>query len=349
MKQRYCFPVLPVTVFTITGLFLRREQALKRTGLLLLLFLTLFSSAQYHPAAGIAGSSAIKYDHSLFIDWASSCTLTRGWINVADTTLGWVTHGTAIDAVGIADLQVVSLGDGGMAEVSFNVPIANGPGWDFAVFENSFSDTYLELAFVEVSSDGTNFFRFPAHSLTQDSLQVGGFGALEPEKINNFAGKYRGEYGVPFDLEEMKHISLLDVNSIIAIRIIDAVGSIMPQYATYDTAGRMVNDPWPTAFSSSGFDLDAVGVINNKTNTSIASSAAIAAALGFFPNPAKESIMIEMPEGGEVVIYTLSGIALKHMYTSGMHDISDIKRGIYFVQFLYKHTVMKTIKLLVIE
>jgi hypothetical protein len=43
---------------------------------------------------------------------------------------------------------------------------------------------------------------------------------------------------------------------------VDVVGSITPAYATYDSQGNMVNDPWPTPYSSSGFDLDAVGVIN---------------------------------------------------------------------------------------
>ena len=59
-----------------------------------------------------------------------------------------------------------------MATVTFASPIYNGEGPDFAVFENGFDidDEYdptgvlhfLELAFVEVSSDGENFFRFPA-------------------------------------------------------------------------------------------------------------------------------------------------------------------------------------------
>jgi hypothetical protein len=29
-----------------------------------------------------------------------------------------------------------------------------------------------------------------------------------------------------------------------------------------DSKGNIINDPWPTNFASSGFDLDAVGVIN---------------------------------------------------------------------------------------
>ena len=56
------------------------------------------------------------------------------------------------------------LGDDGSLVLTFPAPIADGAGPDFAVFENAFSTEFLELAFVEVSSDGTNFTRFPAHA-----------------------------------------------------------------------------------------------------------------------------------------------------------------------------------------
>ena len=38
-------------------------------------------------------------------------------------------------------------------------------------------------------------------------------------------------------------------------------------YASYDSQRHQINDPWPTAFDigTGGFDLDAVGVINEKT------------------------------------------------------------------------------------
>src|SRR5262249_13856862 len=67
----------------------------------------------------------------------------------------------------------------------------------------------------------------------------------------------------PFDLAELAGTSpLLDVNNVQFVRLLDVVGTINPQYATLDGQGNIVNDPWPTAFGSSGFDLDAVGVIN---------------------------------------------------------------------------------------
>jgi hypothetical protein len=46
------------------------------------------------------------------------------------------------------------------------------------------------------------------------------------------------------------------------VRIIDVVGSIDPAFGTRDSLGNLINEPFPTPFSSSGFDLDAVGVIH---------------------------------------------------------------------------------------
>jgi hypothetical protein len=54
----------------------------------------------------------------------------------------------------------------------------------------------------------------------------------------------------------------LDVTRITHVRIIDVVGAIDPAFGRLDSSGRIINDPWPTAFSSSGFDLDAVGVLH---------------------------------------------------------------------------------------
>mgnify|MGYP001811130164 FL=1 len=51
-------------------------------------------------------------------------------------------------------------------------------------------------------------------------------------------------------------------DSVSWIRVIDVVGSIDPKYASFDSEGNIINDPWPTPFPSSGFDLDAVGAIN---------------------------------------------------------------------------------------
>lgn len=233
------------------------------------------SNAQgpYPPAAGVAGSTAISKDTAIIKAWATGVELQRGYIQINDTSQynggdNKASFGQAVNALGMAEgssTEVVSLGDGGLATLTFDQLIVNGPGADFAVFENSFGDTFLELAFVEVSSDGVNFIRFPSVSLTQTANQVGAWDELDPTNIHNLAGKYRQGFGTPFDLSELEYNSLVDINAIRFVRIIDVVGSIDPQFAGFDSQNNIINDPWPTPFNSGGFDLDGVAVINGGT------------------------------------------------------------------------------------
>jgi len=228
----------------------------------------------FAPPAGEPNSTAIHMDDPNFIAWATGVTIERSFIDINDRTMGYAFYGEPNNALGKAvgsSYAVVSLGDGGVATVTFENPIANGPGYDFAVFENGFAqlendDTFLELGFVEVSSDGNNFFRFNAISLTPTDTQVDSFGSIDANNVHNFAGKYIQGYGTPFELEELKDVdSLLDVSRVTHVRIIDVVGCIQVGYRSYDFRGHKVNDPWPTPFHTSGFDLDAVGVIHEKT------------------------------------------------------------------------------------
>lgn len=247
--------------------------------------------AQFAPAAGLPESTAIHVDSSCFVSWAVNCQVQRGYVTIADSNFAYnesvfASYGMDSDAIGKPDGQVVSLGDRGTALLEFNPPIADGPSWDFAVFENALNDTFLELAFVEVSSDGENFFRFPATSLTQTDVQTASFGTTNPEKINNLAGKYRSQYGTPFDLNELPDHPLLNKNEVRFVRLIDVVGSINPDFASYDSHGNIVNDPWPTLFNTSGFDLDGIGVINNVLNTSIIEVETNS--VNVFPNPSKD-------------------------------------------------------------
>ncbi len=234
----------------------------------------LASAGPYAPAADQPGSTAIAFDSTAIIGWASGTQdLVRGPVDISNPSAGNANFGTAANASGPADAQddslpVVSLGDGGRITLTFPRPIANGPGADFAVFENGVAD-FLELAFVEVSSDGTTFFRFPSVSLTQTATQIDGFGLVDPTDINNLAGKYLRGFGTPFDLAELAGTPGLDLGNITHIRIQDVVGSIDPMYGSRDsvrdalnTLGHLINDPWPTKFPTGGFDLDAVGVLN---------------------------------------------------------------------------------------
>ena len=226
--------------------------------------------AQYAPAAGQVGTTAIHKDSSIIVAWASGITVTRGYVNISDTTethegSNFASFGVPENALGAANgisENVVSLGDGGNAILTFLRPIKNGLGPDFCIFENGINDNFLELAHVEVSSDGLHYVRFPSSSLTQTGTQIGTFGTIDPTKISNLAGKYRQGFGTPFDLQDLSDSSGIDLNHITHVRIIDVVGSIDPIFGSADSQGNMINDLFPTPFFSCGFDLDAVGVIH---------------------------------------------------------------------------------------
>ncbi len=314
-----------------------------------------FLFAQFPPPAGTEGTTAIHKDSSVFIAWAKACEIDRGLMKISEPDLGFASVGSAISCIEKADGEVVSLGDGGEVILSFEFPIVNGEGWDFAVFENSFDDYFLELAFVEVSSDGMSFFRFEAVSLTQNNAQIDGFGQLDPEKINNFAGKYRGGFGTPFDLDELKNISGLNINSISHIKIIDVVGCINEEYARYDSQGNVINDPWPTPFSSSGFDLDAVGVINNTNNQGLNEREVHAFDVELLPNPCDKKITItfNISQNLNLIILDIHG---KEMFDKEnfLHqdsgeinvDLEDYLPGMYVIHFFNKENsfVRKFIK-----
>ncbi len=230
------------------------------------------------PPAATAGpytESGVANNSSLIVDWASGYRdLVRGPMDIRYPEQGTVSFGSPQNAVGEASCSytdVVSLGDGGRITMTFDPPITNGPGADFAVFENSFysaGQLFAELAFVEVSSDGTHFARFPSVSLTPAPVET--YGVLDPTNVYNLAGKHAGAnitpcYGTPFDLAELASDPLVtsgqvNLAEIRYVRVVDVVGN----GSTYDSAvpPHPVYDPFPTAFSQGGFDLQAVAVIN---------------------------------------------------------------------------------------
>ena len=299
--------------------------------ILLLSCFTVFS--QFAPPVGQPGSTAIYKDTNIIVQWASGAKLTRGYQDISNTSLGLATVGDsyfALDKAG--DNGPVSLGDGGSIVLTFNDEIKNGPGFDFAVFENSFSDDFLELAFVEVSSDGLNFVGFPATSNSDTSIQIASFGTTNATKINNLAGKYRALYGTPFDLEELKNSVGLDVNHITHVKIIDVVGSINNLYASRDQYGHKINDPWPTAFGSSGFDLDAVGVINSSSNSvnEVESPSFL-----MYPNPAVQAdVLMVAGLSGQLQITDVQGklvYSTRVVESQNTISLSGLDLGMYFV------------------
>jgi hypothetical protein len=310
---------------------------IKRISILLLAMVPVALWAQFAPAQDQPGTTAMHADSSAFVAWATGCTVERGPMRIDKPENGLASYGADSLALGKpgGTYDVVSLGDGGTATLTFESPIYNGEGPDFAVFENGFAnavnpDTWaLELGFVEVSSDGVNFFRFPAVTYVQTDEQLGNAGSIVPAQLHNFASKYGAFYGTPFDLDEVEDNELLDKNRVTHVRIVDVVGNIDPEYATKDSEGHIVNDPWPTAFASSGFDLDAVGVIHDIAHNDVPENAEEAIAV--YPNPVRDRLMVKAEDLQSVEIYNLVGQQVL-VSTFDIVDMSDLNQGIYFVR-----------------
>jgi len=206
--------------------------------------------------------------------------------------------GDKLDIVSLGDLteELISAGSQpGEITLSFDEPIREGTGYDFVVFENGFisgatyntgsvaGQMFTELGYVEVSSNGIDFVRFPAVSLTPEV--TGPYGTVEISNVYNLAGKHPNAGGIctgtPFDLAEIADTpdvvaGLIDLSDIRHVRIVDIPGN----GAFYDSASTQFNpaswpawdnytndhpvyDAWPT-FGSGGVDLEAVGVLHEQ-------------------------------------------------------------------------------------
>ncbi len=230
------------------------------------------------PAALLAGpynEAGIAHTSAGIVGWADGhLNLIRGPVDIDNPGLGDASFGLGEKALGAADcnyLDVVSLGDGGEITMTFTPPITNGPGDDFVIFENGFPSggyLYAELAFVEVSTDGYAFARFPSVSLTPGPIV--GDNILDPTDVHNLAGKHPGGniypcQGTPFDLADLVGDLLVtggqvNLSQIVYVRVVDVIGD----GSTFDDANPQnpVYDPYPTAWAQGGFDLQAVGVLN---------------------------------------------------------------------------------------
>ncbi len=147
--------------------------------------------------------------------------------------------------------DVVSLGDGGSITVVFRDNLVfDGPGDDLVVFENAFcvngdcESMFDELAFVEVSADGRNFYRFPVDPETKEGLAgrapvlANGDNGLNP--LAESSGGDRFDIGV-LGLEFVRYLRLVDVDGEIS-----------------DLGDRL-------GFGlKNGFDLDAAAAVNSS-------------------------------------------------------------------------------------
>ncbi|ABG58878.1 DUF4465 domain-containing protein [Cytophaga hutchinsonii] len=311
-----------------------------------------FNEPLYDVAVADGSTQALSKDDLLFKSWANAAAVTRGYQDIA-VGGALANVGTDDKATLKADGSVVSLGDNGVAILEFQYPVMNGAGPDFAVFENGFNNfsgpgQFLELAFVEVSSDGINYVRFPTVSKTNSLTQIGSFGYTDAALLHNLAGKYVSGYGTPFDLDELKNNTLIDVNNITHVKIIDVIGSVNSGIATKDSLGNPVNDPYPTAFGSGGFDLDAVGVINqNALSTSVKNTSV--QIIQVYPNPSSNTFNISLLNqsyvGEQLTIFDSNGILMADQIVSGKDiiDASSWNNGIYYIRV--GNTTQKIIKI----
>ena len=208
--------------------------------------------------AGEPGSTAIALDDERIVGWGTA------WLDPVDYGQNvdeeWQHPELALGAATGNTFDVVSLGNGGSITLTFDNPIRDGSGFDFAVFENGHVDTFLELGFVEVSSDGTSFVRFESTYLGVEPVNQ--YGAHDTTLIDGLAGKYRVGFGTPFDLATLCAHPLVvsgavDLQVITHVRILDIIGDGREQ----DSQGRLIYDPYPTV-GSGGFDLEAIAVLN---------------------------------------------------------------------------------------
>jgi hypothetical protein len=246
----------------------------------------------------------------------------RGWATTvveyspADGTLvaTWKDPSKALGPATGQNFDVVSLGELSAEEIERGQPpgqitlafgdpcdphrgaaIRNGAGYDFVVFENGFTSQFTtglgsfqgqmlaELAYVEVSTNGRDFARFPSVSLTPGP--VGAYGTIETSNVHNLAGKHPNANGVcagtPFDLDDLAGHPLVvagavDLNDVRFVRIVDVPGNgsffdeatacvapgTGPEWTHYPQ-NHPIYDMWPT-WDSGGFDLEAIGVLQEQ-------------------------------------------------------------------------------------
>jgi hypothetical protein len=221
---------------------------------------------------------AIAANDSRFQEWANAIDTSRTQFAPRGSTVINQTGG--VNSLG--DLNATEISSGvspGFLTVTFPTGIRNGFGHDFAVFESGFTfgtnsngvpGLFAEFAFVDVSTNGSDFARFQSISRNTGPLP-GGFGSafsgFDVTQVYNLAGKHAAGFGTPFDLSELSNDTLvlnglLDLNNIQYVRLFDIPGN----GSFLDSLGNSIRDNWLTT-GSGGYDFRlgtglGVGVMN---------------------------------------------------------------------------------------
>ncbi len=220
--------------------------------------------------------------------------------SVADAQVPFATHVVASDTRGNAgggvfnpanalgrpeggvggggSVLVHSLGIDGYLTLGLGTNLVDGPGADLIVAENPFAisvgQVYAELMFVEVSSNGHDFARFPSRFFGGDGSS---FAINTPGFVSGLAGQtpvFASASGVDpqdvveaggdaFDLADLRSHPLVvsgavNLRAITQVRLVDVVST-----QSLDGRGRAILDP-----SSGSADVDGVTLIHHAGNVS---------------------------------------------------------------------------------
>lgn len=230
-------------------------------------------------AAGPFTEAGLDKDDPAIIAWASDYL---NYLPADDVDEQWRTPAKALGPATGDLYDVVALGERaadspeppGEITLIFAAPLTDREGYDLVVFENSFpmgDGLFIELGYVQVSTDGEQWARFPSVSLTPGL--AGDYGLLNPTDVFNLAGKFQNAFdvsqGTPFDLadiygEEAVIDGRVDPLDIRFVKIVDVPGG--GDY--FDAATQFgyeqnhpIYDAYPT-YGSGGFDLEAVGALD---------------------------------------------------------------------------------------
>jgi len=147
--------------------------------------------------------------------------------------------GTPHGAAPLGGGDVLSLGLHGEIVLQFDTPILNGSGPDFIVYENAFMG-WVELGEVSVSQDGMRFATFPCSMTPPDYVGCAGVHPVFPLPPMPEGGYTPAQLlaigGDPFDLE-----------------------TVGLSWARFIRIRDLATQP---GFGASGFDLDAIGILN---------------------------------------------------------------------------------------
>jgi hypothetical protein len=130
-------------------------------------------------------------------------------------------------------------------------------------------------------------------------------------------------------LQDLDSISNLNLDAITHVRLVDVVGSTNSTNGTVDFYGNVINDPWPTNFESSGFDLDAVAVINQG----LLKVSELSLTYDIFPNPVSKYLNINDLKETSVKITNSYGqkVYSNIIYDKNEIDLRELPSGYYFV------------------